>query len=46
MNTRQKEFLKTIESHDVTICSGTPGSGKTFLSLFSFLKMLEKNKIE
>ena len=46
MNSRQKEFLKSIESHEVTICSGTPGSGKTFLSLYAFLKMLEKNQIE
>lgn len=46
MNPRQKEFLNSIESHEVTICSGTPGSGKTFLSLFAFLKMLEKNQIE
>ena len=46
MNPRQKEFLKSIETHEVTICSGTPGSGKTFLSLYSFLKMLEKNQIE
>ena len=46
MNSRQKEFSKSIESHEVTICSGTPGSGKTFLSLYAFLKMLEKNQIE
>ena len=46
MNSRQKEFLNSIDSHEVTICSGTPGSGKTFLSLFAFLKMLEKNQIE
>lgn len=46
LNSRQKEFLKSIESHEVTICSGTPGSGKTFLSLYAFLKMLEKNQIE
>ena len=46
MNSRQKEFLKSIESHEVSICSGTPGSGKTFLSLYAFLKMLEKNQIE
>jgi len=45
MNPRQKEFLKSINEHEVTICSGTPGSGKTFLSLYSFLKMLEKNQI-
>ena len=45
MNSRQKEFLNSINEHEITICSGTPGSGKTFLSLYSFLRMLEKNQI-
>lgn len=45
-NTRQKEFLKIIEDHEVTICTGIAGSGKTFLAAYQALKMLEKNQIE
>jgi phosphate starvation-inducible PhoH-like protein len=28
----QKEFIKTICSHDVTICTGPPGTGKTHIA--------------
>lgn len=45
-NSRQKEFLKCIEDHEVTICTGIAGSGKTFLACYQALKMLEKNQIE
>lgn len=45
-NARQKEFLKAIEDHEVTICTGIAGSGKTFLAAYQALKMLEKNQIE
>lgn len=45
-NQRQKEFLSTIDSHEVTICTGIAGCGKTYLAAYKALKMLEKNQIE
>ena len=45
-NQRQKEFLNTIDSHEVTICTGIAGCGKTYLAAYKALKMLEKNQIE
>jgi len=45
-NTRQKEFLKCIDEHEVSICTGIPGSGKTYLAVYAALKALEKNLIE
>lgn len=45
-NPRQKEFLKCISEHEVTICTGIAGSGKTYLAVYEALKMLEKNQIE
>ena len=45
-NLRQKEFLRTIESHEVTICTGIAGSGKTYLAAYQALKMLEKQQVE
>ena len=45
-NAKQKEFLRTIEDKEVTICTGIAGSGKTFMACYQALKMLEKNQIE
>lgn len=45
-NQRQKEFLSAIDSHEVTICTGIAGCGKTYLAAYKALKMLEKNQIE
>jgi len=45
-NVKQKEFLRTIDSHDVTIADGFCGSGKTYLAVYHALKRLEKNEIE
>ena len=45
-NARQKEFLKTIEDKEVTICNGLAGSGKTYVALYSALKALEKGKYD
>lgn len=45
-NARQKEFLRTIEENEVTVCTGIAGSGKTFLACYQALKMLEKAQIE
>lgn len=45
-NARQKEFLKTIEDREVTICNGLAGSGKTYVALYYALKALEKGKYD
>lgn len=45
-NSKQKEFLKSIEDHEITICTGISGSGKTFLAVYAALKLLEKQKID
>lgn len=45
-NSRQKEFLRAIEDHEVTICTGIAGSGKTYLAAYQALKMLEKQQVE
>jgi phosphate starvation-inducible protein PhoH len=41
-NARQKEFLKTMEDNDITVCNGLAGSGKTYMALYYALKALEK----
>lgn len=46
MNSRQKEFVHSIEDKEITICTGLAGSGKTYVSLAMALKMLEKNQIK
>ena len=45
-NAKQKEFLKTLDEKIITVCTGSPGSGKTFLALYSALKALEKGQVE
>lgn len=45
MNTKQKEFVRSIEEKEITICSGLAGCGKTFVALSVALKMLEKQQI-
>lgn len=45
-NSKQKEFIRTIDSHEVTICTGIAGSGKTFVALAYALKALEKGEVE
>lgn len=45
-NAKQKEFLKTLDEKIITVCTGSPGSGKTLLALYSALKALEKGQIE
>lgn len=41
-NDSQKELIKSIKDNQITICSGHPGSGKTFLSLAYALSLLKK----
>jgi phosphate starvation-inducible PhoH-like protein len=45
-NQRQKEFLNSIDSHEVTICNGLAGSGKTYVALYYALKALEKGQCD
>lgn len=46
MNQRQKDFVQSIEKHEITICTGLAGSGKTYVALSVALKMLEKSQIK
>lgn len=46
LNSKQKEFVKSIENKEITFCSGPAGSGKTFMALWTALKLLEKNQFE
>ena len=39
-NQKQAEFVKLIKRNEVVIAKGTPGSGKTFVSLATALSML------
>ena len=36
-NTKQKHFLSEIRNHDITICDGIAGSGKTYITLYEGL---------
>lgn len=45
-NDRQKEFLKCIETHEVTVCTGVAGSGKTYLACYEAIKMLMRKEVE
>ena len=39
-NQKQAEFVKLIKRNEVVIAKGTPGSGKTYISLATALSML------
>ena len=42
-NAKQKHFLTEIRNHDITICDGIAGSGKTYIALYEgILSMLGK----
>ena len=45
-NSRQKEFLNTMESREITLCDGLAGSGKTYVALYFALKALERGQCE
>lgn len=45
-NARQKEFLRTMEDNEITVCNGLAGSGKTYVALYYALKALEKGQCE
>ena len=33
-NQKQKRFISEIKNHDITICDGIAGSGKTYIALY------------
>ena len=37
----QKKLINSIKQNEITICSGLPGTGKTFLSCAQALKLLK-----
>lgn len=39
-NDRQKQFIRLINSKDITICAGPAGTGKTFVACAEALRML------
>jgi phosphate starvation-inducible PhoH-like protein len=43
-NETQKRLTDSIHKNDLTICSGPPGSGKTFLACYQALYELKNNK--
>jgi phosphate starvation-inducible PhoH-like protein len=43
-NETQKRLTESIHKNDLTICSGPPGSGKTFLACYQALHELKHNK--
>lgn len=40
-NLHQKEFIKMIDSQEITICSGPAGCGKSYLSLMKAIEYLQ-----
>ncbi len=43
-NVKQKQFIETINSSEITICNGPAGTGKTFLSIYAALELIKDNK--
>ena len=39
---KQKELVKTIRKKEITICSGSAGTGKTFVTINTALKLLKE----
>lgn len=46
MNDKQKEFAKSINEKDITICIGPPGTAKTYIACAVALQMLLQEKYE
>ena len=42
-NPRQKELLKAIREHDITLVSGPAGTGKSYVSIYAALDWLKSN---
>jgi phosphate starvation-inducible PhoH-like protein len=43
-NETQKELIKLINSNDIVVCSGSAGTGKTFIACAQSLKLLKTEK--
>lgn len=43
---RQQQYIKSIQSHDVTFCTGPAGTGKTFLAAILAVQALLKDEYE
>lgn len=43
-NDKQKELIRSIKNDEITICSGPPGTGKTYVSLVYALNLIRKDK--
>ena len=43
---RQRQYIKKIETHDITFCIGPAGTGKTFLAAVLAVKALLDNQYE
>jgi len=39
----QKRLINSIKDHDITICAGSPGTGKTFVTCATALDVLKNN---
>lgn len=44
-NQNQKKFVTLLEDNVITICSGRPGTGKTFLACYDAISRLKKGEI-
>ena len=44
-NTNQKKFVSLLDENVITICSGRPGTGKTFLACYDAVNRLKKGEI-
>lgn len=43
---RQQQYIKAIQSHDITFCTGPAGTGKTFLAAILAVQALLKDQYE
>lgn len=43
---RQRRYIQSIQSHDLTFCIGPAGTGKTFLAAMVAVQALLENKVE
>ena len=41
-NDKQKDLINSIRNNEITICAGSPGTGKTFVSVAYALTLLRK----
>ena len=42
---RQRAYLEAIHDHDLTICTGPAGTGKTYLAVASAVNMLKQGRV-